>query len=255
MAVTAAMSDATNAWSADDPWVEAALRDAEIGKQQLVYDSSNYVFITELMHPEHGAGRGVYKPEGGEQPLHDFPFGTLYRREVAAYEFSELLGWRLVPPTVERDGPHGTGSMQLFIDHDPSEHYFSHREQAELEQQLVRFAAFDLIVNNADRKGGHLLLDPEGRLWGIDHGLCFHQQFKVRTVIWDFSGRRLDGEAVADLRRIRNCLIERDETTLPLLSRITQREVQALIQRCEEFIDTPVLPEMFPYRCVPWPLI
>jgi uncharacterized repeat protein (TIGR03843 family) len=243
----------TNDWRPGDPFVLDALREAAIGELHLVYDSSNYVFLAELQHPEHGAGIGVYKPARGERPLWDFP-GDLYRREVAAFEFSRLLGWELIPPTVEVDGPHGPGSMQLFIEHDPSEHYFELRDRDDYDDQLVRFAAFDLIANNADRKGGHLLLDPDEHVWGIDNGLCFHDEQKLRTVIWDYAGTRLPRKWLTDVRRARACLAE-GEPGAALRDCLTRREVTALERRCGELLANPVLPEMFPYRCTPWPLI
>ena len=245
----------SNAWSVDAPYAIEALRDAEVLELRDVYDASNYVFLATLRHPEHGEGLGVYKPARGERPLHDFPSGTLHRREVAAYELASLLGWRIIPPTVERDGPQGTGSMQLFIEHDPSEHYFGFREDESLREQLVRFAAFDLIANNADRKGGHLLHDPKGRLWGIDNGLCFNRYQKVRTVIWDFSGAALPEEWVADIERVRDCLDAADDSSASLRACLSAPEVAALVERCAGLAESPLLPEMFAYRCVPWPLI
>ena len=239
----------------DDPHCVEALRDAEVQDLRLVYDSSNYVFLATLMHEQHGEGLAIYKPAQGERPLFDFPDGTLHSREVAAYELARLLGWPIIPPTVERDGPRGEGSMQLFIAHDPSEHYFDFREDERCHEQLIRFAAFDLIANNADRKGGHLLRDRGGRLWGIDNALCFHLRQKVRTVIWDFSGRRLPAEWVTDIERVRDCLAGDDESAAPLRACLSGSEVEALVGRCAALAQEPVLPEMFGYRCVPWPLI
>ena len=142
--------------------------------------------------------RAIYKPQRGERPLWDFPTGTLCRREVAAFAVSRALGWDLVPDTVLRDGPFGLGMVQRYVEHDPDRHYF-----AILEEQgdpLRRMAAFDIVVNNADRKGGHCLEAAEdGRVLGIDHGLCFHAQWKLRTVIWDFGGEPLPADVVTDL--------------------------------------------------------
>jgi len=246
-------------WDPFDARVPDALRDAEMGELRLVYDSSNYVFLANLSHPELGEGLGVYKPRRGEQPLHDFPDG-LYEREIAAYEFSRLLGWDIVPPTVERDGEHGIGSIQLFIEHDPSVHYFVQRERDVLDEQLVRFAAFDLMTNNADRKGGHLILDPRDRLWGIDHGLCFHAQQKLRTVVWDYSGTAIPAPWLADIERVCAALeaagTPEGAAADVLRGRLAGREVAALISRCRAILDEPVLPEMYEdYRCVPWPMI
>lgn len=244
----------TNLWSPDDAFVVDALRTAEITSLRMIYNSSNSVFLATLAHPEHGEGLGVYKPATGEAPLSDFPYGTIHRREVAAYEFSRLLGWDVVPPTVLREGPHGEGSMQLFIEHDPRAHYFVLREQQQFEQALMRIAAFDLVANNADRKGGHVLLAGE-RLWCIDNALCFHRHEKLRTVIWDFAGRELPDAWVDDLRRVSDCLARGDEPAAPLLEHVSPAEVVALVQRSAELASHPVLPEMYPWRCVPWPLV
>jgi len=245
----------TNAWTADDAHALDALREAEIGELRQVYGASNYVFLATLTHEEHGDGLGIYKPARGERPLHDFPSGTLHSREVAAYEFSRLLGWDMVPPTVEREGPEGIGSMQLFIEHDPAEHYFTYRDSEQFAQQLIRIAAFDLLANNADRKGGAMLRGHGDRLWCIDNGLCFHEYRKLRTVVWDFSGEELPSEQVADIERARDCIAAADESADALRRCLSEDEHEALVARCEELAAYPVLPEMFPYRCVPWPLV
>jgi uncharacterized repeat protein (TIGR03843 family) len=255
MTSIAATGALRNPWSPDDSRVPAALLDAEITNLRVIYDSSNYVFLADLLHPELGPGLGIYKPEQGERPLHDFPYGTLHLREVAAYECSRLLGWNLVPPTVGRDGPHGEGSMQLFIEHNPAEHYFHLREADRFDDQLVRIAAFDLIANNADRKGGHVLRAADEHLWCIDNGLCFHAHQKLRTVIWDYSGTRLPDDWLADVRRLRDCLADADDGSAPLRACLDSTELPALLRRCDALLSHPVLPEMFPYRCVPWPLI
>jgi uncharacterized repeat protein (TIGR03843 family) len=244
-----------NSWLASDPRVPDALRESEITQLRVVYSSSNYVFLADLDHPELGPGLGVYKPERGERPLHDFPDGTLYHREVAAYEAAQLLGWDFIPPTVVRDGEHGIGSMQLFVEHDPSQHYFALREDDDLDEQLARIAVFDLIANNADRKGGHILLDTEDQLWGIDNGLCFHAIEKLRTVIWDYAGTELLEDWRADIRRFHDCVTADDEASHPFRSHLTEHELEAFAQRCAALLSHPVLPEMYPYRCVPWPLI
>ena len=246
-------------WDPHDPRVEDALRDADLGDLRPVHHSSNYVFIADLVDAALGPGTAVYKPRRGEQPLRDFPDG-LYEREIAAFELSRLLGWDIVPPTVERSGPHGVGSMQLFIAHDPSEHYFALRERDALDEQLVRIAVFDLIANNADRKGGHVLLDPDAHLWGIDNGLCFHAQRKLRTVIWDYAGTAIPEPWLADIRRACALLEGGDAAavaaTAALRTRIAERELAALLRRCASILDAPVLPEMYTdYRCVPWPMI
>lgn len=251
-----------NDWKPDAAWVESALAEAEFGELRLIQYSSNYVFLADLEHPEHGRGLGVYKPAAGEQPLWDFPEG-LYRREIAAYEFARLLGWEIIPPTVEAVGPHGVGSLQLFIEHDPRRHYFELRDRDELDWQLVRFAIFDLVANNADRKGGHLLLEErpetgaEPRIWGIDNGLCFHEVEKFRTVIWDYAGTTMPAPLLDDLRRVRGCLQAREPVAQPLLDHLAAPEIDALLARIEFYLAHPVLPEMesFPRRVVPWPMV
>ncbi|MSQ30499.1 MAG: SCO1664 family protein [Dehalococcoidia bacterium] len=241
-------------WDPLDPRVEDALREAAIGELHLTVNSSNYVYVAELAHAVLGPGLGVYKPERGEQPLHDFPEG-LYAREIAAADFARLLGWEIVPPTVECIGPHGVGSLQLYIEHDPRVHYFGLREGDTYDEQLVRFAVFDLLANNADRKGGHLLLDPRGRIWGIDNGLCFSAAPKLRTVIWDYAGTAIPAAWLADIARVRAALVEGDAASAALRARLDAAERAALVERCEEMLATPVLPEMYPWRCTPWPLV
>jgi uncharacterized repeat protein (TIGR03843 family) len=245
----------TNAWNPGDAYVLDALRDADVRQLQLIYDSSNYVFLATLSHPKYGEGLGIYKPASGESPLGDFPYGTLHRREVAAYECSNLFGWDLVPPTVEREGPQGIGSMQLFIEHNPAQHYFALRPHTEYHEQMVRLAVFDLVANNADRKGGHILLDPLGHLWGIDNALCFHRVDKLRTVVWDFAGIKLPTALLADVERIRDCLARREPAARDLAQWIEEPEIDAIVRRADALLSHPVLPEMYPWRCVPWPLV
>ncbi len=155
--------------------------------------SSNATFLVDIRHDGIDA-QAIYKPLAGERPLWDFPDG-LYQREVAAFVVSEALGWGLVPPTVTRDDLlHGVGSLQLFMPCNHEEHYFSmHEAGDEYDDVFRRICAFDVVINNTDRKSGHCLLGDEGRIWAIDHGVAFHHEFKLRTVIWDFAG-----EPVAD---------------------------------------------------------
>jgi hypothetical protein len=161
--------------------------------------ASNYTFLARLGPHEPDGLLAVYKPAGGESPLWDFPTATLYRREVAAYELSKVLGWPRIPPTVVRKrGPQGVGAMQLFVDAD-GRHFLS--EQATRRDVWVRVALFDVLANNADRKSGHCLFDAEDRVWVIDHGLTFHTDPKLRTVIWDFSGEPLPGDLCGDVER------------------------------------------------------
>ena len=192
----------------------------------------------------------VYKPGRGERPLWDFPDG-LYRREVAAYELSEALGWGFVPPTVEvEDGPLGPGSLQLFIDADFEQHYFTLLEEEQHHPVLRRIAAFDVLANNADRKGGHCLIDAAGRIWGIDHGLCFHVQPKLRTVIWDFAGQRIPEPDLADIARLAD-----DELPAALEGLLHPEEARALRARARQLSEAKRFPEPWSDRPYPWPLV
>ena len=192
----------------------------------------------------------IYKPIAGERPLWDFP-GGLYRREVAAYELSEALGWGLVPETVARDdAPLGPGSLQRFVDADFEQHYFTLLEDERYHRALKRMAVFDVVANNADRKGGHCLLDSDDHVWGIDHGLCFHTQPKLRTVIWDFAGERVDAADLDDLQH----LLERG---LPagLTAQLRDDEAAALERRVTRLVAVGKLPEPRSDRPYPWPLV
>ncbi len=196
----------------------------------------------------------VYKPGRGEQPLWDFPAGSLYRREVAAYELARALRWRILPETVERsDGPLGPGMLQRFVDHDPRVHYFALVEDRPAE--LRRFAVFDVVANNADRKAGHCLLArDDGRVYGIDHGLTFHADPKLRTVIWDFAGEPLDASERRALERLCRAL---DGPLGPrLASLLDPREVAATRTRTASLLRAGHLPEPDAgYRSLPWPLV
>ena len=205
-----------------------------------------------------GTGSGlaaIYKPRAGERPLWDFPAGTLCQREVAAYEVSAYLGWDLVPPTVLRDGPMGDGSVQLFVPHDPSEHYFVLVEDPANHASLQRMAVFDLLVNNADRKGGHILrAEDDGRLQGIDHGLAFHAQPKLRTVIWELGGTPVDAAVRADAARLTDALAAGEAIATRLAALLDATEVTALKRRASQVAELAALPdppeEARPY---PWP--
>jgi hypothetical protein len=211
--------------------------------------SSNATFLGEL----EGGGLVVYKPRAGERPLWDFPTGTLCQREVAAFELSRLLGWGVVPPTVLRDGPHGEGSVQLFIDHDPDEHYLTLRDDHADAFRL--FAAFDVAANNADRKSGHCLLATTGEVWGIDHGLTFHDEPKLRTVIWDYAGERLPPEALDDLCRVAELIRCEDAAAAPLRALLHPDEVDAVARRIERLVAKAKFPEPTGHHPYPWPLV
>src|SRR5690348_14520705 len=162
----------------DDDVARALLRDGDARVLGRMPWSSNATFLVELTDGDDEL-LAIYKPQRGERPLWDFPRGTLCKREMAAREVSEALGWAIVPDTVLRDGPAGLGMMQRFVHHDPEEHYFTLLEHHA--DEFRRMCAFDIVINNTDRKGGHCLRAPDGSIFGIDHGVSFHSQWKVRT--------------------------------------------------------------------------
>lgn len=202
-------------------------------------------------------GHAVYKPVRGERPLWDFPPGTLARREVAAYRVSEALGWGFVPQTLLREGPLGEGSVQRFIDHDPASHYFTLVEQARFRARLAQLAVFDFLVNNADRKASHVMLDAHGELFGCDHGLTFHVEQKIRTVIWEFGGMALEPEWQADLARIAAELGRAGSVLHRELGELlASAEIEATRTRAELLSRTPCLPAVpEDRRPYPWPLL
>jgi uncharacterized repeat protein (TIGR03843 family) len=210
--------------------------------------SSNGTFLAEVARGEE-ALLAVYKPGRGERPLWDFPRG-LYRREVAAWALSELLGWGVVPETIVRDGPLGEGSLQRFVEADFEQHYFTLYERPELHDALRTICAFDLLANNTDRKSGHCLLGDDGRVWAIDNGLCFHPDPKVRTVIWEFGNEVVPESLLADVER---ALPGLSSALVPLLD---DEEVGGVRERAEWLLRRRRFPEADPAgRCYPWPLV
>lgn len=240
------------AWPAGLPEVGALLAGAPIVNCELLPWGSNYTFLAHLDGGEHGPGLGVYKPRRGEAPLYDFPDGTLYRREIAAYVVSEALGWGIVPPTVLREeGPYGMGSMQLFIPNDTAANYFTLRNHRV--EELQRFAVFDVVTNNADRKGGHCLLGHDGRLWGIDHGLTFNSYWKLRTVIWDFQGEPVPDPLLADLQALAGALAAGGGPSGSLAGLLDADEMEAFRVRLDRLLEYGKFPEPHSRRSVPWP--
>jgi uncharacterized repeat protein (TIGR03843 family) len=215
--------------------------------------SSNYTFLTQLKGPQ-GEIPAIYKPARGERPLWDFPVGTLAARETAAFHTSHVLGWNFVPPTVLReDGPAGPGSMQLYIDVDQERHYFSLDEKQK--EKLKPVVVFDILINNADRKGGHVLIDEDNKIWLIDHGVCFHTEHKLRTVIWDFIGTPIPDNLLDDVQVFIDLLASRSEETAPILALLSDEEIQAMISRGEKLVHKRVFPEPGQSRPYPWPLV
>jgi uncharacterized repeat protein (TIGR03843 family) len=214
--------------------------------------SSNYAFLVTV-HLDDDQLMAVYKPHKGERPLWDFPDGMLCQREMASFLVSEALGWQIVPPTALREGPHGIGTVQFYVDHDPEENYFTFGE--EMKPQMMRICAFDVLVNNADRKGGHCLLDSEGHVWGIDHGISFHSAPKLRTVIWDFAGQAIPPALMMDIERLCGILDDCDSPLSKALAElVTEREASAFRNRVTYLQRTRRYPQAGPGGPnYPWP--
>jgi uncharacterized repeat protein (TIGR03843 family) len=228
----------------------AILSNGEVEVKGRMPWSSNATFLAEVRCGDDEL-RAIYKPLRGERPLWDFPNG-LYRREIAAWRLSELLGWRVVPETVARgdDAPLGEGSLQRFVDADFEQHYFTLYEDEAHHDQLRRIAVFDLLANNTDRKSGHCLLTPiDGHIWGIDNGLCFSTHAHVRTVIWEFGGERIPEPLLADIAALPD-LVD------PFADLLDADEVEALGERADELLHDATFPVADAYgRAYPWPLV
>ncbi len=251
--------------------IAADLVEGELVLHGRIMPASNATFVGEI------AGvRVVYKPIAGERPLWDFPDATLADREVAAYVVSEALGWNVVPETWLREGPHGPGMVQRWQEPDEEQvavdlvppdqvppgwrHVFDgvdgHDQPVSLIHEdtspLRRMAIFDIVVNNADRKGGHVLEMTDGHRFGVDHGVTFHVEPKLRTVLWGWLGERLTGEELRAVEGIRTALVG---DLGPLLGRhLTELEVEAIDRRCERLVARGTMPApRGEWPAIPWP--
>ena len=227
------------------------LEEGTLELEGLISWGSNYTFLGKVCRDQEEMAV-IYKPRKGERPLWDFPSGTLCLRERAAFLVSETLGWKLVPPTVLRDGPHGWGSVQQFIEHDPDVHYFS--IQGQYPTQLQRIVLFDLLINNADRKGGHVLVDEDQHLWSIDHGICFHAEHKLRSVIWEFAGMPVPAAHIQAMERLQEDLKDGRKAAIQQLQELlNEREIEAFRRRLQHLLVEPTFPQPGPGRHYPWP--
>ncbi|WP_342781046.1 SCO1664 family protein [Mycobacterium helveticum] len=259
------------------------LRDGELTILGRIRAASNATFLCEATLGQ-STVHCVYKPVSGEQPLWDFPDGTLAGREVGAYLVSARLGWNIVPYTVIRDGPAGPGMVQLWVqqpgdavdsearpgpdlidlfpagtpqpgylpvlrayDHAGDEVVLMHADDL----RLRRVAVFDILVNNADRKGGHVLFGVDGRVYGVDHGVCLHVENKLRTVLWGWAGKPIDDQTCESVAGLVDAL--RDSLCEELAGHITPAEIMALRRRAQALLDKPVMPEPNRHRPIPWP--
>jgi uncharacterized repeat protein (TIGR03843 family) len=225
------------------------LRDGTLDVEGRLYDASNAtLFCTVTL--DGVSASCVHKPVAGERPLWDFPDGTLAAREVAAYLVSEALGWDIVPPTVMRDGPFGVGMCQLWIDIDETVDIAALARSDH--PQLRRMAVYDAVINNADRKGGHLLPTSDGHVYGVDHGVCFSTDDKLRTILWRWRGKRLTDEAIDGLSGLR-AQLEGDRGAA-LRELLDLEEVGATVLRVDKLLATgrhPLPGDDWPP--VPWP--
>ncbi len=258
-----------------DPAVPALLRHGRLEITGRLVDASNATLFGTVS-ADGAALNCVYKPVRGERPLWDFPDGTLAGREVASYLISEAGGWHVVPPTLLREGPFGPGMVQVWVDTDDERELVDVCAPAQVPEgwlgvlrarngqgepavlahadvpELRGMAVFDVVANNADRKGGHVLAGTDGRIYGVDHGLCLHRENKLRTVLWGWVGQAMAPEVQEPLRRLRCAL----DAALPdaLGEHITRRELRALRTRVDALLSTPCFPEPAGYGpAIPWP--
>lgn len=249
------------------------LSEWEISGMGLHPGGSNYVFVVKLEEPDReraaeepvadseaigeddGAVYGIYKPANGERPLRDFPYGTLHLRERAAYLLSVELGWPDVPPTVIREGPHGEGSVQLFIDADLQANYFTLRDHCLHLFEPV--AMFDVLAHNADRKGGSCLkADVDGRIWSIDHGLTFNPHARRRTVMFEFNGEQYPDDRLADIERVIADIEDPvSDFGAEMRSLLDEHEIAGLVRRGTRMLESKRFPLLDPDVNVPWPFI
>ena len=226
--------------------LQTAFQDGDLELKGQFMLGSNYTFLVEITH-QGQTYPAVYKPQRGEQPLWDFPDYTLAGREVAAYLVSKCLGFQIVPfTTLRADGPYGPGSLQQFIEYDSEYHYFNFTEE---DKQLLKpVVLFDMLVNNADRKGGHVFFENDThKLFAIDHGICFHEENKLRTVLWDFSGQKIPDDLLSRISLSPSLLADLE----PYLS---PRELSALQSRADLICKRGIFPRQpRDRRAMPWP--
>ena len=230
------------------------LKSGQIVKHELLPGCSNAAFLIDITaDTQNNHIKAVYKPKSGEKPLWDFTNGTLYKREYAAFLISNHLGWPTIPETVIREGPYGIGSVQLYIDHNPKITYFDLKSKDF--HELKELALFDVLVNNADRKAGHCILDKHKKLWSIDHGLCFNSHFKIRTVMLEFWGTEIDTSFIPKLKNLAHELSADSDLRYNLNNLISEDEIVSMLSRINDLVSEGIIPVLNPYHNIPWPLI
>ena len=229
------------------------LSKGDLSDPLLIPSGSNYTFYTNVNY-QGKSMRVIYKPRLGEQPLHDFISGSLYKREYASFLLSTALDWKFIPTTVVREGPYGIGSVQQFIDIEPESNYFTIAMANTYELQKI--ALFDCISNNADRKASHCFIGRDGQVWGIDHGLTFNHIWKLRTVIWDFAETPIAGDLVYQLSKLLAKITRTNSEIHNILNTLlTPEEFLSLCNRITHFVDSPIFPSYDPTRRnipLPW---
>ena len=224
------------------------LANGEVEIEMRMPYSSNATFLVRVTEGNQSV-RAIYKPLRGERPLWDFAPG-LHRREVAAYRLAMAMRLDFVPPTLLRDGPLGEGSVQRLVDADFEQHYFTlHEQRPDLHDRLREIALFDILANNTDRKSGHVLIDGDDHVWGIDHGLCFAADFKLRTVIWEFGGEEIPASLMKSVERVA------DSLPLDVASLLADDEVEAFSERAAWLVEHREFPVDPSGRRYPWPLV
>ncbi len=226
------------------------MQQAEIESCDWLRAGSNHVFVVEMVLDGHEI-KSIYKPRRGEAPLWDFPDGTLYKREYAAFLVSLEMGWYFVPSTIIRQGPHGVGSMQYMVEIPKGTRDFSKRKVDATE--IKKIVLFDYLVNNADRKIGHLLIDTNGQLWIVDHGLTFNSVPKLRTVFWDFAGQKIPEKLLADVKILQSKLKKGSDLRNNLLRLLENNEVEALDLRVKLILNEGKFPHPTSRWSVPYP--
>ena len=245
-----AIGEGGSAWVTREE-LHDVMEQAEVCAIESIPWSSNYTFAARMEIEGYPPFLAVYKPRRGEIPLWDFPDGTLYKRERAAYLTAVAFGWDFIPPTIIRDGPHGIGSFQLLVDVEPRSDFFKYKDDHVSEIQLI--GLFDVLTNNADRKAGHVLKDRSGKLWGIDHGLTFNTEPKLRTIIWDWQNEPIPGPLKHQLEAF-----QRDPKRVAALRSqleelLAPAEIALFFKRLDGTLKHGCYPGIRSRRNVPWP--